>query len=92
MDFSDISVNGIPLLAVIIGLVQFLKEMGVGGKWLRASSALIGAVFGLLYQISIGVPVDFAGWFSAVVFGLALGITASGLVDVAREWIARLKS
>ena len=92
MDFSNIVVNGIPLLLLIIGLVEFVRQMGLGGKALRAVSALIGLAFDLLYQISLGMPADFAGWFGAIVFGLGLGITASGLVDVARDLVARAKS
>ena len=92
MDFSDITVNGIPLLLLIIGLVEFVRQMGLGGKALKAVSALIGLALGLLYQISLGVPADFAGWFGAIVFSLGLGITASGLIDVARDLIKRAKS
>lgn len=89
MDFSNVIINGIPLVLLIIGLVQFLKEMGIGGQALRAVSAGIGLVLGLLYQISLGVPGDFAGWFGAVIYGLGLGITASGLIDVARDLKSR---
>ncbi len=85
MDFSTVMINGIPLLLLIIGLVQFLKEMGLSGQWLRASSAGIGLALGLLYQISLGVSAGFAGWFGAVIYGLGLGVTASGLIDAARN-------
>lgn len=91
MDFSDISVNGVPLVFVIVGLVQFIAEMGVSGKWLKGISAGIGLVIGVAYQLSSsGMPVDFAGWMGAVIFGLALGVTASGLVDQARSLVARV--
>ena len=45
----------------------------------------IGLALGMLYQISLGVPVDFAGWFGAAVYGLALGITASGVYSAIRN-------
>ncbi len=91
MDFSDVVVNGIPLVILIVGLVQFIREMGISGKALRATSAGIGLLVGLAYQMSLGVPVDFAGWFGAVLYGLGLGVVASGLVDQARNLAERVR-
>lgn len=85
MDFNDVVINGVPLLVLIIGLIQFAKNMGLSGKWLRVASALLGLGFGLAYQISLGMPTDFAGWLGASVYGLGLGVVASGLVDAARR-------
>jgi peptidoglycan/LPS O-acetylase OafA/YrhL len=91
MDFSDAVANGIPLIALIIGLVQFFKEMGLRGQALRALSAVIGLALGVAYQISTGgVPADFAGWFGVAIYSLGLGIVASGLVDAARDVAQRV--
>lgn len=90
MDFSDVIVNGIPLVVLIVGIVAFIKSMGVGGKALQATAAGIGLLFGIGYQVSIGVPATFAGWFGAVAYGLGLGVVASGLVDTARDLLARV--
>ena len=90
MDFADVVVNGIPLLALIIGLVQFAKEMGLGGKALRALSAGIGLALGVAYQVSLGPPTDFTGWFGVVLYGLGLGVVASGLIDAARDLARRV--
>jgi hypothetical protein len=39
-----------------------------------------------LYQIAqAGYPMMFAGWFSVVIFGLALGLVASGFYDFANS-------
>lgn len=89
MDFGDVMVNGIPLVVLIVGIVQFIKQMGVSGKILQATSAGIGVVVGLAYQLSLGIPADFAGWFGAVLYGLGLGVVASGLVDQARNLAER---
>jgi hypothetical protein len=79
-DFSTLLVSGIPLTAVIFGLVEFVKVFGVKGHWLTATSLFLGLVFGIAYQISIGgVPSSFTAWFAVVVFGLALGLVTSGL-------------
>lgn len=85
MDFSEIVINGIPLIFVVMGLVELLKDFGVVGKALTASSFAIGLIIGILYQISIEIPVGFAGWFGTVIFGLALGLVASKIYDAMRS-------
>jgi hypothetical protein len=45
-------------------------------------------VFGLLYELSLGIPVTFAGWFGAAVFGLGLGVVTSGLYDLVKRDVA----
>jgi len=84
MEWNEI-VNGIPLIFVVMGLVELAKV--VWGKWkaLTGISVGIGLALGVLYQISLGVPVDFAGWFGAAIYGLALGITASGVYNAIRN-------
>ena len=80
MDFDQI-VNGIPLIFVVMGLVELVKAFGAQGKVLTAASFLIGLGLGVLYQVSIAVPEGFAGWFGAVIFGLALGLVACKVYD-----------
>lgn len=82
--FDSAVVAGVPLLALVIGLVQFIKGFGLAGNAVRGISVVIGLVLGIGYQLSIAVPVDFAGWFGAVVFGVMLGLVASGLYDAAK--------
>ena len=82
MDISTLLVGGFPLVAVVFGLVEFVKSFGLKGHWLTGVSMLLGLAFGIAYQIAnAGVPMNFAGWFSTVVFGLMLGLVASGLYD-----------
>ena len=80
MNFDQI-VNGVPLIFVVMGLVELVKAFGVQGKALTAVSFGIGLALGLLYQVSLGVPADYSGWFGAVIFGLALGLVASKVYD-----------
>ena len=80
MNFDQI-VNGAPLIFVVMGLVELVKAFGVQGKALTAVSFGIGLALGLLYQVSLGVPADYSGWFGAVIFGLALGLVASKVYD-----------
>ncbi len=80
MEFNQF-VNGVPLVFVVFGLVALLKNLGVRGKVLLVCSLLLGIAFGVAYQYSLGPIVGFGGWFGAVMFGLALGITASGVYE-----------
>ena len=85
MDFSNAYVNGMPLVLVVIGLVEWGKQLGLSGIWLKVLSMVIGILLGMLYQISLEIPADFAGWFGAAVYGLALGLVASGIYDAAKS-------
>ena len=84
MEFDQI-VNGIPLLFVVMGLVELSKSFGAQGKALTAISFGIGLIIGLLYQLSLGTPADYAGWFGAAVFGLALGLVACKVYDAMKS-------
>ena len=85
-DFSTLLVNGIPLAIVVFGLVEFIKSLGLKGNWLTICSLLLGLALGFGYQVSVtGVPVDFSGWFSAGIFGLSLGLVASGFYNFANK-------
>lgn len=80
MNFDQV-INGVPLIFVVMGLVELIKVFGIQGKALTATSFGIGLVIGLLYQISLGMPANYAGWFGAALFGLALGLVASKVYD-----------
>jgi hypothetical protein len=79
MNFDTLLVGTIPLMLVIFGLIEFIKSFGLSGKILTILSMLLGVVFGLAYQFAVaGIPLTFSGWFEIVIFGLAIGLTASG--------------
>jgi len=81
-DYFGAMVVGIPLIFVVMGLVEWVKSFGVSGKTLNGVSMAIGLLLGSGYQISqVGLPADFAAWFGVVVYGLGMGIVASGLYD-----------
>ena len=88
MDFSNAVVAGIPLVLVVIGLVEWIKRLGLSGTALNVVALLIGLGLGVAYQCSIVVPVDFAGWFTAGVYGVALGLVASGIYDAGKSIIS----
>ena len=83
-------VNGIPLIFVVLGLVTFLGKMGLKGRWKLLGSLLVGSTLGCAYQYATaGMPLDFAAYFSMVIYGLALGLVASGIYDTGKEIAAR---
>jgi len=81
----DQIVNGIPLVVLVIALVEWVKRFGVEGKALNAVSMAIGAVIGVAYWYAQAPLVSFGDWFGAIVYGLALGLVASGIYDAAKS-------
>ena len=79
--FENATVAGIPLLVFVLAFVQWIKGLGVSGVYAKVTSMVIGLSLGIGYQLTLSTPGDFAGWFAAVVFGLALGLGASGVYD-----------
>lgn len=78
LDFTTLLVGGIPLVLVVFALVEFVKSFGLKGNWLTIASLLIGLILGMAYQIAQAMPATFSAWFVAVIFGLTLGLIASG--------------
>lgn len=86
----EVSVLGIPLTFVVFGLVAFLGGMGVKGKAQLASSLGLGSVIGFFYQFSMnGAPVDASQWFGYLIYGLGLGVLATGLYEGQKQAAGR---
>ena len=85
MDFTQYLVAGVPLVLVVLGLVEWVKSLGLTGNAVKVVSLAIGLVLGIGYQLSLAVPVGFGGWFTVTVFGLGLGLVASGIYDAAKN-------
>ncbi|MHC4464418.1 MAG: hypothetical protein ACYS30_23760 [Planctomycetota bacterium] len=48
---------------------------------------VVGLVLGVGYQISIvGSPASFADGFAMILYGLALGLVASGIYDIGKRF------
>ena len=83
--FANLTVAGVPLLAFVLGLVQWIKGFGLSGNPVRVASMAVGLVMGVGYQFQTAPPADLSAWLSAIVFGLALGLAASGIYDAANS-------
>jgi len=100
MDFTTFittaTVGAVPLVFVIIGLVEYFKKLGVKGNTLLLISMGIGILFGVPYMVSQQRPPAgdwfpiFTYWFAAIVYGIAMGLVASGLYDVVKAIIEKL--
>lgn len=82
----DAVVNGVPLIVAILALVEFAKRMGIKEKGSLVLSMCLGIAMGILYQVSLAMPADLAGWFGAILYGFALGLSASGLYDYSKQF------
>lgn len=93
MDIANLieSVTGnAGVILVILGLVEYIRLMGVRDVLLRAASMLLGVVFGGGALIAEqGVPSDFSAWFFVLLAGILFGLIASGVVDLTGRLIAK---
>ncbi len=84
--FEAIPENAPIVVMVILGLVTFLGKLGVKGIYQLISSMVLGILFGAGFMIAVlGWPASFAGWFSLIIYGLMLGLVASGIYETGKE-------
>jgi hypothetical protein len=78
-DPTTLIVAGVPLMALVFGLVEFLKDVfSLEGKKVTLLSAVLGLVLSVPYQLSQAIPTNYTGWFTIGVVGVAFGLAASG--------------
>ncbi len=78
----NLIVHGINLMIIVFGLVEFAKKLGVKGKGLTVLSMVLGVLAGVVYQW-VQLHPDSAQWVQVILFGLIVGLTASGIYDFA---------
>jgi hypothetical protein len=89
--FQAIPENASIVVLVVLGMVTFLGKLGVKGIAQLVSSMLLGILFGAGFMIAVlGVPTVFAGWFSLLIYGLMLGLVASGIYETGKEITAKV--
>jgi hypothetical protein len=100
--FADASVAGVPLVMVIMGLVYWFKSFTKkdGSKVFEGNGLLmvsmgIGLVLGGLFMLTQTRPpvgdwwTGLQYWFALAVYGLMMGLVASGLYEVARGFVEK---
>ena len=89
-EILTVSMLDMPLIFVVIGMVTFMRKLGLKGRWLLVASLIWGLVIGVGYQIAmLGVPATFAQGFAIAVYGLGLGLIASLFYDMLKDLIER---
>ena len=86
MDLGNLSLGGVYLIFLVIGVVQFAKEQGwvTSTPNLKLTAALAGIFFGGLYTAAQTWP-ETLKYISMAVFIIASGISASGLFDAVKQ-------
>ena len=78
MDLSVFTLNPVTLAVLILGVVEFLKRLGLAGNKLMLVSMGVGILFATVYKTSELYPV--AGpYLEIIFFGIAAGLCASGI-------------
>jgi small basic protein len=76
MDYNSILLYGIPVLALVIGLVRVAREMGLPSRFAPAAALGLGVLGGVAVAYQQGLdPV------AGIVIGIALGLMACGVYD-----------
>lgn len=84
MDLNSLMAFGFPALIIVVGLVEFSKKLGAQGNLCIVLAVIYAIVIMLLVQVADVFPV-IAPWIKTVFTGLALGLSASGIYDVAMK-------
>lgn len=77
-------IDGISIILLIVGLVELVKKFGVEGNKLTAISVVVGIVVGVGFKLYNMIPAA-APWIEVAVVGLAFGLAATGLYDLAKN-------
>jgi hypothetical protein len=73
------------LIAMIGGLVELAKRLGISGNGSLVLSLVLGVVLGVGFQVTTEIPTSPAQWFAVMCFGLLFGLVTSGLYDLGKR-------
>ena len=71
-------------LGITLGIVDWLGKLGVKGKWQLFSSLVTGLLVGGSLVYFLISPQALAEWFSVGLYGLIVGLTASGVYNATK--------
>ena len=80
----DFSIGNIALIPLVLGWVQFAKEMGLSGKGLRVLAVALGVFAFAALRLGEMYP-DANIWIEFVVFAAGGGLAATGLYDLGKQ-------
>lgn len=79
--------GSVPLLIVVLGLVQYYKKLNATGNLLSILSMITGVLFGGFYLYLVTEPTAMLGIFLCIIYGIVIGLIASGVYDLAKQLI-----
>lgn len=87
--FSNLTVNGLSFMVLVVGIVQAAKKLGVSGRALTILAMALGTALAIGSQVSALYP-GFKTWFDIIMFGLGGGVAATGYYDLVNERLPKL--
>ncbi len=75
---------GVLAIPLIIGLVEAAKRVGLDAVWATPLAIGLGLAISVGYVVAQQLP-GLEVWLDAVMWGLALGLSASGLYSGAKK-------
>lgn len=101
--FAKVAVQGVPLLFVVMGVVEYCKKFKnkdgtpkFNGNVILLISMGWGLLIGSGYMITQTRPpaedwwIIFIYWFGVAIYGIAMGLIASGLFDVIKNIVEKI--
>ena len=81
----DLVIAGIPVIAIIVGLIDFAKGLGLPTKYAQLVAIILGVAIGLLIQTMEAYPA-IGPWVTHAAIGVVVGMAATGLYRVGSRW------
>ena len=83
--FAALSKNAPFVTLAVLGLATFYGKLGLAGRAQLAAAFVTGLLAGGAFQVaSVGMPVDFTGWFYVVLSAILMGLMPSGVYEAVK--------
>lgn len=81
---------GVAVVPLVLGIVEFMKDYGVTGRWSRLLAVVLGIIFGFgVYADAQGmIPEVVKPWVYATAFALSMGLAIPGLYDYSKRAVS----
>ena len=89
MDITNFVLNPLTLAILVMALVQFVKDLGLRGNWLRVVSLVLGFVLAGIFKARDIYPM-YAVWIDYGFFSLAVGLGACGVWSLIDERLPKV--
>lgn len=87
---QDVVYNGIPLIVLVFGLVEFFKHLfTLEGKQITLLSMLMGMIVMISFQLVDLLPETYNTVYNVVIGSVVFGLTASGYYKFVTDRITK---